>query len=65
GAELLYRVGDIKKWACNRPRAASGTRPGLTAPGPGVREPALSGSADTIPSSWRTPGTAQKRNTAP
>lgn len=25
GAELLYRVGDIKKWACNRPRAASGT----------------------------------------
>ncbi|MDQ0828172.1 hypothetical protein QF032_000016 [Streptomyces achromogenes] len=26
GAELLYRVGDLKKWARNRPRAASGTR---------------------------------------
>ncbi|MDQ0753895.1 hypothetical protein QF034_008126 [Streptomyces africanus] len=25
GAELLYRVGDLKKWAHNRPRAASGT----------------------------------------
>ncbi|MGZ0200608.1 pRL2-11 [Streptomyces sp. RM1] len=25
GAELLYRVGDLKKWARNRPRAASGT----------------------------------------
>ncbi|MFD3663135.1 hypothetical protein ACFWVF_21485 [Streptomyces sp. NPDC058659] len=24
GAELLYRAGDLKKWACNRPRAASG-----------------------------------------
>ncbi|MEU7183335.1 MULTISPECIES: hypothetical protein [Streptomyces] len=65
GAELLYRVGDIKKWACNRAPRRPGTRPGLTASGPGVREPALSGPADTIPSSWRTPGTAQKRNTAP
>jgi hypothetical protein len=25
GAELLYRVGDLKKWARNRPRAAVGT----------------------------------------
>jgi hypothetical protein len=25
GAELLYRVGGLKKWARNRPRAASGT----------------------------------------
>jgi hypothetical protein len=25
GAELLYRVGDLKKWARNRPRAAAGT----------------------------------------
>ncbi|MGW7410017.1 pRL2-11 [Streptomyces sp. NPDC054833] len=25
GAEFLYRVGDLKKWARNRPRAASGT----------------------------------------
>ncbi|WP_314616932.1 hypothetical protein [Streptomyces stackebrandtii] len=25
GAELLYRAGDLKKWARNRPRAASGT----------------------------------------
>ncbi|WP_371574230.1 hypothetical protein [Streptomyces sp. NBC_01314] len=25
GAELLYRVGDLKRWARNRPRAASGT----------------------------------------
>ncbi|WJY43179.1 hypothetical protein QT196_38590 (plasmid) [Streptomyces sp. P9-2B-2] len=25
GAELLYRVSDLKKWARNRPRAASGT----------------------------------------
>lgn len=25
GAELLYSVGDLKKWARNRPRAASGT----------------------------------------
>ncbi|MEU7650356.1 hypothetical protein [Streptomyces huasconensis] len=25
GAELLYRVGDLKKWALNRPRAATGT----------------------------------------
>ncbi|MER6405949.1 hypothetical protein ABT269_20925 [Streptomyces viridosporus] len=25
GAELLYQVGDLKKWARNRPRAASGT----------------------------------------
>ncbi|MFH9426271.1 pRL2-11 [Streptomyces sp. NPDC017529] len=25
GAELLYRVGDLKKWARNRPRAAIGT----------------------------------------
>ncbi|AEM88744.1 hypothetical protein [Streptomyces violaceusniger] len=25
GAELLYRAGDLKTWACNRPRAASGT----------------------------------------
>ncbi|MFD8854484.1 hypothetical protein, partial [Streptomyces sp. NPDC059604] len=25
GAELLYRVGDLKKWARNRPRAATGT----------------------------------------
>ncbi|MER7050055.1 hypothetical protein ABT391_35060 [Streptomyces jumonjinensis] len=24
GAELLYRVGDLKKWARNRPRAATG-----------------------------------------
>ncbi|MFF1408056.1 hypothetical protein [Streptomyces sp. NPDC058294] len=24
-AELLYRVGDLKKWARNRPRAATGT----------------------------------------
>ncbi|WP_327348954.1 hypothetical protein [Streptomyces europaeiscabiei] len=24
GAELLYRVGDLKRWARNRPRAASG-----------------------------------------
>jgi hypothetical protein len=25
GAELLYRVGDLKQWARNRPRAATGT----------------------------------------
>ncbi|PWI05892.1 hypothetical protein DIZ27_36865 [Streptomyces sp. NWU339] len=25
GAELLYRVGDLKKWARNRPRGAVGT----------------------------------------
>ncbi|WP_030853857.1 pRL2-11 [Streptomyces griseus] len=25
GAELLHRVGDLKKWARNRPRAATGT----------------------------------------
>ncbi|WP_208117398.1 hypothetical protein [Streptomyces sp. NBC_00582] len=25
GAELLYRIGDLKRWARNRPRAASGT----------------------------------------
>ncbi|MFF0108681.1 hypothetical protein [Streptomyces hirsutus] len=25
GAELLYRVGDLKKWARNRPRGAAGT----------------------------------------
>lgn len=25
GAELLSRVGDLKRWARNRPRAASGT----------------------------------------
>ncbi|MFZ3491733.1 pRL2-11 [Streptomyces sp. 5.8] len=25
GAELLYRIGDLKKWARNRPRAATGT----------------------------------------
>jgi len=25
GAELLYRAGDLKRWARNRPRAASGT----------------------------------------
>ncbi|MFF7365395.1 helicase HerA domain-containing protein [Streptomyces sp. NPDC008125] len=25
GAELLYRLGDLKKWARNRPRAAGGT----------------------------------------
>ncbi|MYV38410.1 hypothetical protein GT030_05890 [Streptomyces sp. SID1328] len=25
GAEPLYRVGDLKKWARNRPRVASGT----------------------------------------
>ncbi|MFE2638285.1 hypothetical protein ACFXKF_26500 [Streptomyces scopuliridis] len=25
GAELLYRVGDLKRWACNHPRAAVGT----------------------------------------
>ncbi|TJZ93621.1 hypothetical protein FCI23_54300 [Actinacidiphila oryziradicis] len=25
GAELLYRVGDLKRWARNRPRAAIGT----------------------------------------
>ncbi|OEJ21831.1 hypothetical protein AR457_41150 [Streptomyces agglomeratus] len=25
GAELLYRVGDLKRWARNRPRAATGT----------------------------------------
>ncbi|MEW2121828.1 hypothetical protein AB0945_43300 [Streptomyces sp. NPDC005474] len=25
GVELLYRVGDLKRWARNRPRAASGT----------------------------------------
>ncbi|MFF9901530.1 helicase HerA domain-containing protein [Streptomyces longispororuber] len=25
GAELLYRVGDLEKWARNRPRAATGT----------------------------------------
>ncbi|MEU6019354.1 hypothetical protein ABZ826_36790 [Streptomyces sp. NPDC047515] len=25
GAELLYRVGDLKRWARNRPRAGSGT----------------------------------------
>ncbi|MFE9403999.1 pRL2-11 [Streptomyces sp. NPDC006530] len=25
GAELLYRVGDLRKWARNRPRAATGT----------------------------------------
>jgi hypothetical protein len=25
GAELLYRVGDLKRWARNRPRAAVGT----------------------------------------
>ncbi|WEO92711.1 hypothetical protein A6P39_000410 [Streptomyces sp. FXJ1.172] len=25
GAELLYRVGDLKRWVRNRPRAASGT----------------------------------------
>ncbi|WP_428776907.1 hypothetical protein [Streptomyces flavovirens] len=24
GAELLYRVGDLKKWARNRPRGAVG-----------------------------------------
>ncbi|MFD4955803.1 hypothetical protein [Streptomyces sp. NPDC058451] len=24
GAELLYRVGDLKRWACNHPRAAFG-----------------------------------------
>ncbi|MET7718901.1 hypothetical protein [Streptomyces sp. NPDC005407] len=25
GSELLYRVGDLKRWAHNRPRAATGT----------------------------------------
>ncbi|MFE5914999.1 hypothetical protein ACFQ6B_38790 [Streptomyces wedmorensis] len=25
GAELLYRVGDLKQWARNRPRGAAGT----------------------------------------
>ncbi|MGW8779796.1 hypothetical protein ACWGNM_17290 [Streptomyces sp. NPDC055796] len=25
GIEHLYRVGDLKKWARNRPRAATGT----------------------------------------
>ncbi|MEV6809717.1 hypothetical protein [Streptomyces sp. NPDC051132] len=25
GAELLYHVGDLKRWARNRPRAAVGT----------------------------------------
>ncbi|MFE6497327.1 hypothetical protein [Streptomyces sp. NPDC057748] len=25
GAELLYRVGDLKRWARNRPGGASGT----------------------------------------
>ncbi|WP_405987986.1 hypothetical protein [Streptomyces sp. NBC_00986] len=25
GAELLYRGGDLKRWACNRPHAAVGT----------------------------------------
>jgi hypothetical protein len=25
GVELLYRIGDLKKWARNRPRAATGT----------------------------------------
>lgn len=25
GAELLYRVGDLKRWARNRPRARHGT----------------------------------------
>ncbi|MGK5545004.1 hypothetical protein ACSNOH_09780 [Streptomyces sp. URMC 127] len=25
GAELLYKVGDLKRWARNRPRAAVGT----------------------------------------
>ncbi|WP_239075932.1 hypothetical protein [Streptomyces sp. SID9913] len=25
GAELLYRVGDLKKWARNRPRGVTGT----------------------------------------
>ncbi|MER7694236.1 hypothetical protein [Streptomyces sp. NPDC097610] len=25
GAELLYHVGDLKRWARNRPRAATGT----------------------------------------
>ncbi|MGW8719184.1 hypothetical protein ACWGNR_07740 [Streptomyces althioticus] len=25
GVELLYRVGDLMKWARNRPRAATGT----------------------------------------
>ncbi|MGW2183422.1 hypothetical protein ACWCXX_36405 [Streptomyces sp. NPDC001732] len=24
GTELLYRAGDLKKWARNRPRAATG-----------------------------------------
>lgn len=38
GAELLYRAGDLKKWARNRPRAApgrrAGRRPGRTAQSP-------------------------------
>ncbi|MEV7906614.1 hypothetical protein [Streptomyces anulatus] len=25
GTELLYRAGDLKRWARNRPRAATGT----------------------------------------
>ncbi|MEU8843333.1 hypothetical protein AB0D97_30110 [Streptomyces roseus] len=69
GSAFLYRVGDLKKWARNRPRAASGTTD-LDRPPRGRRrrETVLSGSADTIPLAWRTPGTpgtAQKWNTAP
>ncbi|WP_055591561.1 hypothetical protein [Streptomyces hirsutus] len=33
GAELLYRIGDLKKWVRNRPRGAAGTTDvDLTAP---------------------------------
>lgn len=70
GVELLYRVRDLKKWARNWPRAEPPTR--TDSPARRRRrtaaEPGLSGSADTIPSSWRTPGSpgpAQKRKTAP
>ncbi|MFC9624588.1 hypothetical protein ACFTXM_32990 [Streptomyces sp. NPDC056930] len=71
GSAFLYRLGDLKRWARNRPRAASGTTD-LDRPTPpahrSTREQALSGPADTIPPSWGTPGspgTPQKRNTAP
>ncbi len=64
GAELLYRVGDLKKWARNRPRAASGT----TEPGAAdaVKRPCpVQLTRPPSPGETRSPGPAQKWNTAP
>ncbi|UUU18877.1 hypothetical protein [Streptomyces sp. DSM 40750] len=57
GAELLYRIGDLKRWARNRPRAATRHhRPRLTTPRPPPRSgPLRSGRHDVVrPLHWVT-----------